>query len=35
MGFSVYAAIFAVGAAIYLGSFFIFRKYPYKPVEAF
>lgn len=30
MGFSVYAAIFAVGALIYLASFFIFRRWPYK-----
>lgn len=30
MGFSVYSAIFAIRAAIYICSYFIFRKYPYK-----
>ncbi|KAF5983685.1 allantoate permease [Fusarium bulbicola] len=29
MGFSVYSAIFAVGATIYLSAFFIFKKWPY------
>ena len=33
MGFAVYSAIFAVGAGMYLSSFFIFRKYPYKQVN--
>lgn len=35
MGFSVYAAIFAIGSAIYLASFFVFRKWPYKPVTTY
>ncbi|KAI7775482.1 hypothetical protein LA080_006770 [Diaporthe eres] len=35
MGFAVYSALFAIGAAIYLCSYFIFRKYPYKPVNTF
>ncbi|KAH8748894.1 pantothenate transporter liz1 [Diaporthe sp. PMI_573] len=35
MGFSVYSAVFAVGAAIYLYCYFIFRKYPYKSVNTF
>lgn len=30
MGFSVYSAIFAVGSLIYLASFFIFRRWPFK-----
>lgn len=33
MGFAVYSAIFAIGAGIYLGSFFLFRRWPYKHVE--
>ncbi|KAJ0132216.1 hypothetical protein HZ326_24704 [Fusarium oxysporum f. sp. albedinis] len=32
MGFSVYSAIFAVGATIYLAAFFIFKKWPYTAV---
>lgn len=35
MGFAVYSALFAIGAAIYLCSYFIFRKYPYKPINTF
>lgn len=34
MGFSVYSAIFAVGAVIYICSYFVFRKYPYKSTSA-
>ncbi|KAI7368721.1 MFS general substrate transporter [Hortaea werneckii] len=30
MGFAVYSAIFAIGSLIYLASFFIFRKWPFK-----
>lgn len=30
MGFSVYSAIFAIGAVIYICLYFVFRKYPYK-----
>lgn len=35
MGFSVYAAIFAVGAAIYLSSYFVYQKWPYKSTNVF
>lgn len=35
MGFTVYSALFAIGAAIYLCSYFLFRKYPYKPIQTF
>lgn len=30
LGFSVYAGLFAIGTGIYLASYFIFNKYPYK-----
>ncbi|RMY01324.1 hypothetical protein D0868_08558 [Hortaea werneckii] len=30
MGFAVYSAIFAIGSLIYLASFFVFRKWPFK-----
>lgn len=35
MGFSVYAAIFAVGGGIYLSSLFVYRRWPYKPTVAY
>lgn len=34
-GFTVYSAVFAVGAAIYFCLYFIFHKYPYKSVNTF
>lgn len=35
MGFIAYSVLFAVGASIYATAFFVYRKYPYKSVEAF
>ncbi|KAL4876778.1 major facilitator superfamily domain-containing protein [Aspergillus karnatakaensis] len=34
MGFAAYSAVFAVGAMIYLAGHFVYRKWPYKVMEA-
>lgn len=34
MGFGVFAGLFALGAMIYLVSFFVYERFPYKPAKA-
>lgn len=33
MGFGIFAGFFAIGAMVYLASFFVYRKWPYKPTK--